>query len=80
MQKLFVHSQERNKKDFDEEQIVMGEKLIDIEITFAQQLQEQLFKHINGFCSTLAARKGFKPHKKFNGTRSFIVKAAGIGH
>ena len=47
----------KKHKQFDEEQIVMGAQLTDLEINFAQQLLKQQFKHINGLCSTLLQEK-----------------------
>ena len=47
----------KKQKEFDEEQIVMGAELTDLEINFAQQLLKQQFKDINGFCSTLLQEK-----------------------
>ena len=43
----------KRQKEFDEEQIVMGAELTDLETNFAQQLLKQQFKEINRLCSTL---------------------------
>jgi len=50
----------KKQKEFDEERIVMGEELTDIEVNFAQQLLKQQFNHINGLCSTLLQGKASK--------------------
>ena len=47
-------------KVYNEERIIMGEDLTDLEINFAQQLLQQQCHHINGLCSTLLQEKGSK--------------------
>ena len=42
---------------YDEERIIMGDKLTDLEINYAQQLLKQQCSHINGLCSTLFQEK-----------------------
>ena len=56
----------KKQKEFDEEQIVMGTELTDLEINFAQQLLKQQFKEINGLCSTNKLHNKFKDNKLHN--------------
>lgn len=43
----------KRQKKFNEEAIIMGEKLTDIEIDLAQRILKSQFPNINGLCSTL---------------------------
>ena len=70
----------KKKKDFDEEQIIMGEELTDVEINFAQQLLKQQFKHINGFCSTLLQEKALNLTKSSVANRIQIIHCKGRKH
>ena len=47
----------KRQKKFNEEGIIMGEKLTDLEIDFAQRLLKLQFPHINGLRSTLLQNK-----------------------
>ena len=47
----------KRSKIFDEEAIIMGNELTDVEITFAQQLLKAQFKNIRGLESTLLQQK-----------------------
>lgn len=49
----------KRQKKFDEEKIIMGEKLTDLEIDFAQRILKAQFPQINGLQSTLLQAK---PH------------------
>ena len=68
----------KNQKEFDEEQIVMGAELTDLEINFAQQLLKQQFKEILHCCKKRQQTSQLVQWKIVS--RSFIVKVTGIGY
>ena len=47
----------KRHKIYDEERIIMGDQLTDLEINYAQQLLKQQCTHVNGLCSTLLQEK-----------------------
>ena len=47
----------KRHKIYDEELIIMGDQLTELEISYAQQLLQQQCSHINGLCSTLLQEK-----------------------
>ena len=48
----------KRHKIYDEERIIMGDQLTDLEINYAQQLLKQQRTHVNGLTSTLLQEKG----------------------
>lgn len=50
----------KKQRIYNEERIIMGDELTDLEINFAQQLLKQQCDHINGLCSNLLQEKDSK--------------------
>ena len=57
LEQVICSPPKKRHKKFDEEGLIMGEKLTDMEIDFAQQLLKSQFPHINGLESTLIQQK-----------------------
>ena len=63
----------KRHKKFNEEGLIMSEKLTDMEIDFAQQLLKSQFPHINGLESTLIQQKAKLATDESNDNKIQIV-------